>query len=85
MYGYICVKNLSCYPVISVYINDTLYFADVLTTSPYKPVDAGSAQVKILNNRSKMVLDIYLPIKSHQRYILEVFPETYSFTPVGFS
>ena len=85
MYGYICAKNLSSYPVISVFINDILYFPDLLTESAYKPVPSGSAQVIVLNNRNKPIFDIYLPIRSKRRYNLEIYSENCIFTPAGFS
>ena len=85
MYGYICVKNFSSYPAISVYINDRLYFPDLLTESAYKQVSYGSAQVIVLNNRNKIIFDIYLPVHSKWRYVLEIYQNSYNFIPVGFS
>ena len=84
MYAYIKAKNLSNSPVISVYINDTLYFRDLIGNSISKECDAGSIILTVLDNREKVILDLYLPVSPRKRYLLEILTNGYNFTPLGF-
>lgn len=85
MNGYISVKNLSRYPIITVYVDDILYFYDLLSESAYKPCVPGSTNIKILDNREKVVYDLYLPINPGCRYLLEIYHNSYAFIQSGFS
>lgn len=84
MYAYIQAENLSKSPVISVYINDTLYFRDLIEKSVSKECDAGSIIVTVLDNREKVMFDLYLPVSPRMRYLLEILPLGYNFIPIGF-
>ena len=75
MYAYITLRNLSSYPVITIYINDTLYFRDVISDSNCKACPTGSVKITVLDNREKIIFDLYLPVKPLSSYILEVYTD----------
>lgn len=85
MYAYLSVKNLSGYPIITVMVNNRLFLPDLISRSEYKPCPAGSIQVTVFNNRARLIKDLYLPLNSYCRYILEIYPDRYNLIHSGYS
>ena len=72
MQAYINIINESAYPVISVLFDGILLFKDIIHVSCDKSYPAGSVQVIILDNRERIIHDLYLGMSPEKSYILKV-------------
>ena len=72
MCAYLSVFNESTCPAITVLVNDVLFFKDIIYKTSYKLCPTGSVQIIILNNREKILYDLYIGINPKTKYILKV-------------
>ena len=74
MRSFFAVKNATDFPVISVAIDGTRLFYDILKgdTSPFIPIMAGSIAVTVYNNFEKIFLDRWIAVPPSKKIILSV-------------
>ena len=77
----ISVRNKSTYPVVSVYIDDRLYFSDVITFSGYRQCPSGSITITVFDNREKCIFNVYFSAAACHSYTLEVYNTCCKFIP----
>lgn len=74
MQSFFAVKNATNFPVISVAIDGTRMFYDILKgdTSPFIPTMAGSIAFTAYNNFERIFLDSWISIPPSKKIILSV-------------
>ncbi len=73
MMSCVSVKN-NCPFTVSVYIDEVPFFTDVLPDcrTHFKSLDFGSASIVVLNNREKVIFDLWLSVQKNARHTLEI-------------
>lgn len=74
MQSSISVRNF-CRSAVSVYIDDEPFFRSVLPCAKtrFRRINAGSAAVRVLSNREKLLFDLWLPVAPESRHILKIY------------
>ena len=72
--AWFAVKNDSCIPCISVFVDEKRIFSDILQgeMSEYAFLPCGSAAIKVYNNFERLVFDEWISIPPHKRLVLSV-------------
>lgn len=68
------VKNDSCIPCISVFIDEKRIFSDILKgeMSEYAFLPCGSAALVVYNNFERPVFDKWISIPPHKKLVLSI-------------
>ncbi len=83
MNSYLSVINSSEIPAVSVYCDNTPTAVDIIAghQSKFHICPAGSRTVTVINNRGRVIFDLWLSLAPKKKHILEIFTDSCLLSP----